>query len=381
MASESDQLVELKQPNIAYRRFTGRSHGWLGTIPPFAVARMNSVRASKSGIVPQAGREVSDEGLETSLARVRPAAVNTKVGFAAACPRETTMTILVTGATGKVGSHVLQHLSGQDVAVRALTRDPAKAKFPNGVVPVRGDMLDIESMRNALAEASTLFLLNAVTPQELSEALLTLNLAREGGIQRVVYLSVFRGKDFANVPHFTAKHTVEQMIEQFDIPATILRPNCFMQNDVMFKDAVMGAGIYPFPIGDKGVSMVDTRDVAEIAAKALAEREQTTEPLPLRVIDVVGPEALTGAGIAAIWSDLLGKPVRYAGDNVAPSEKQLAQHAPSWLAMDMRLMLERFQQDGMRASASDIEEMTSLLGRPPRSYADFAAETLEQWHA
>ena len=289
------------------------------------------------------------------------------------------MTILVTGGTGTIGSGVLQHLSGHGTEVKALTRDLEKANLAEGIMPVHGDMLDIESMRGALSGVSTLFLLNAVAADELSQALLTLNLAREAGVKGVVYFSVFNGRAFTNVPHFTAKHTVEQMIEQFDIPATILRPNCFMQNDLWFKDALLGAGVYPFPIGDKGVSMVDARDVAEVAAKALLQREHAGEPLPHQIVNVVGPEALTGAGTAAIWSDLLGKPVRYAGDDTAPFEKKMTQFGPTWAAMDLRLMLDRFQQDGMRASAHDVGEMTNLLGRPPRSYADFAIETLAQW--
>ncbi len=197
----------------------------------------------------------------------------------------------------------------------------------------------------------------------------------------MVYFSVFRGREFTNVPHFAAKYAVEQMIEQFDLPATILRPNCFMQNDAMFKGALPGADVYPFPIGDKGVSMVDARDVAEAAAHALIERERASDPLPHQIINLVGPDALTGNINAAIWSDLLGKPVRFAGSDTAPFEKLIGQHEPGWAAMDLRLMLDRFQQDGMRASSRDIEEITGLLGRPPRSYAAFAAETLAQWQA
>ncbi len=290
------------------------------------------------------------------------------------------MTILVTGGTGLVGSQILRHLSGQGVEIRALTRDPDKAQFPDGIEPVRGDMLDIGSMRNALGGASTLFLLNAVTPEELSQAVLTLNLAKEAGLQRLVYFSVFKGEDFTNVPHFAAKYAVERMIEQSGIPATILRPNCFMQNDAMFfKDALLEHGVYPFPIGGKGVSMVDARDVSEVAAKALLERERATGALPRQIINVVGPDTLTGAGNAAIWSDILGKPVTYTGDDTAPFEKRVGQHAPSWMAMDLRLMLDRFVQDGMQGSSSDVTEMARLLGRPPRSYAAFARETLRQW--
>ena len=292
------------------------------------------------------------------------------------------MTILVTGATGTIGSALVHRLTQQQLAVSALTRDPTKAKFPAGVTAVTGDMLDVASMRKALHGVSTLFLLNAVSAQELSEAVLTLNLAREAGIERVVYFSVFNGEAFTNVPHFTSKHAVERMIAQMGIPATILRPNCFMQNDAFFfKDALLGPGLYPFPIGEKGVSMVDVRDIAEIAAGAVLQRERAPQALPSEVINLVGPDALTGPGIAKIWSGLMNKPVTYTGSDTGSFEARLAHHAPGWMAMDMRLMLDRFCSDGMAAASADVDRMTQLLGRRPRSYADFAAETLAQWQA
>ena len=245
-----------------------------------------------------------------------------------------------------------------------------------------GDMLDVDSMRKALQGVSTLFLLNAVSTQELTEAVLTLNLAREAGIERLVYFSVFNAEPFTNVPHFTSKYAVERMIAQVGIPATILRPNCFMQNDALyFKDALMGPGLYPFPIGDKGVSMVDVRDIGEIAAQAVLKRERSSQALPNEIINLIGPDALTGPSIAKIWSATLNKQVTYTGSDTAQFEARLAQHAPSWMAMDMRLMLDRFCSDGMAATSADVDVMTELLGRRPRSYSDFAAETLAQWQA
>jgi len=225
-------------------------------------------------------------------------------------------------------------------------------------------------------------LLNAVSPQELTEAILTLSLAHEVGIQRVVYFSVFNGESFTNVPHFTSKYTVERLIAQMGIPTAILRPNCFMQNDaVYFKDALLGPGLYPFPIGEKGVSMVDVRDIAEVAAGAVLQRERATEALPTEIINLVGPDALTGPDIARIWAGLINKPVAYTGSDTASFEARLAQHAPGWMAMDMRLMLDRFCSDGMAATSADVEKMTQLLGRKPRSYTDFATETVAQWRA
>ena len=292
------------------------------------------------------------------------------------------MTLLITGGTGTVGSALLQRLAGQGVQVHALTRDPARARFPDGVVPVAGDLLDVPSMRQALSGTRTLFLLNAVTPQELTQAMLTLNLALEAGIQRLVYFSVFNGEAFTNVPHFAAKHAVERMIGQLGIPATILRPNCFMQNDAQFiRDALLGPGLYPFPIGERGVSMVDVGDIADIASSALLQRERAAQPLPTEVVNVVGPQALTGPGIAGIWAELLHKPVAWTGADTAAFEARLAHHAPPWMAMDMRLMLDRFCADGMAATAADVDRMTQWLGRRPRSYADFAAQTVAAWRA
>ena len=143
----------------------------------------------------------------------------------------------------------------------------------------------------------------------------------------------------------------------------------------------MGPGVYPFPIGEKGVSMVDIRDIAQIAAGAVVRRAQAANPLPSEVINLVGPQALTGPSIAQIWSDLLRRPVKYAGNVTTGFETQLAHHAPSWMAMDMRLMLDRFCSDGMAGSCDDVAKMAALLGRPPRSYAHFAAETLLHWQA
>jgi len=288
------------------------------------------------------------------------------------------MTILVTGATGTVGKEVLANLVGKGAAVHALTRDPGKAAFPTGVMPVKGEMLDVGAMRSALGSVSTLFLLNSVAADELTQAILTLNLARELGIKRVVYFSVYNADRFTNVPHFTGKNAVERMIAELGIPTTILRPNCFMQNDRWLKAAITGHGVYPFPIGGRGVSMVDVRDIGEIAALALLARENG-DVMPTELINLSGPEMLTGAGNAAIWSDLLGKIVHYPGDDTADFETNMGAHGPSWAAMDMRLMLDRFQQDGMAASSADTDKLTNLLGHKLRSYHAFAEETATNW--
>ncbi|MDR6644261.1 uncharacterized protein YbjT (DUF2867 family) [Luteibacter sp. 1214] len=286
------------------------------------------------------------------------------------------MSILVTGATGSIGSAVIERLAAEGAPVRALTRAPGKYKAPAGVQSVAGDMTDIPSMRAALQGVDTLFLLNAVVPDELTQALATLGLAREAGIQRIVYLSVLNGDRFTDVPHFTVKYAVERAIEQFDLPATVLRPSYFMQNDANIKDVIAQHGVYPMALGKVGVSMVDTRDIADVAAASLLRRSRASGALPREVIELVGPDAITGEGAAAIWSEALGRPVAYGGDDLDAAEANIARQQPSWAAYDLRLMLARFHADGMLAKPAANGIMTSVLGRAPRSYRDFVRETV-----
>ena len=289
------------------------------------------------------------------------------------------MSILVTGSTGAIGSQVVNGLVARGATVHGLTRNPDKAVFPKGVRAVAGEMTDVESMRAALKGVDTLFLLNAAVTDEVTQALITLGLAREAGIERIVYFSVHNSDLFADVPHFSGKYTVERAIEQLNLPATVLRPSYFMQNDVMMKDVLLQHGVYPMPLGDLGVAMVDTRDVAEIAVASLLRRHQAGTPLPREVVELVGPDTLTGKDAAAIWSAALGKPVNYAGNDLAGFEKNMASRAPSWSAYDLRLMLARFHSDGMLPKPGSVEIMNGILGHAPRSYRDFVKETVAAW--
>lgn len=284
------------------------------------------------------------------------------------------MTILVTGATGRVGRHVVQQLVARGADVRVLSRDPAKADVPSGVKVAKGDLLDIDSLRTAFSGVNTLFLLNAVTGDEFTQALITLNIARESGVDRVVYLSVINADRFVNVPHFAVKFGAERMIEQMGFSATILRPSYFIDNDLTIKEVILNHGVYPMPIGSKGVAMVDTRDIAEIAAIELIRRQQAPGKLPIETINLVGPDALTGPDVAAIWSDVLSRPIAYGGDDPTAFEQNLAGFMPKWMAYEMRLMVQRFVSDGMIPRDGDVARLTKILGRPLHSYRSFAAE-------
>ena len=289
------------------------------------------------------------------------------------------MSILVTGSTGTIGTQVLNQLQTAGVEVRALTRSPGRAALPSGVIPVQGDLGDLDSVRSALNGVSTLFLLVPGVADELTQAMLTLKAAQESGVKGIVYLSVFKGEEYADVPHFAGKHTVERMIEALQLPATVLRPAYFIQNDLRLKEPLLKFGAYGMPIGPRGISMVDIRDIGEAAAIELLRREGNAAPLARETYSLVGPEVISGEGVAALWSEALGRPIRYGGDDLVSLEQRMKGAMPAWQALDLRLMMQRYQQDGAVASSSDLQRLTSLLGHGPRSYRDFARDAAKQW--
>ena len=290
------------------------------------------------------------------------------------------MTILVIGGTGAIGGRVVQKLVDAEADVRVLARDAGKAKLPAGATAVEGDLQKPDTIRAALAGVDTLFLLNAVVADELTQGLTVVGLARDAGLKGLVYFSVFNGGLYTDVPHFAGKRTVERMIEANHLPATILRPGTFMQNDERMKDAVTN-GIYPQPLGSVGVAMVDADDIATIAAQALLAREHASGPLPQETIDIVGPDNLTGAEVAQIWSEVLGRDVAYGGDDLDAFEGRVKQVVPAWMAYDFRAMNRGFQRYGMRATPEQIADLERRLGRPLRTYRAFASATAALWRS
>ena len=289
------------------------------------------------------------------------------------------MAILVTGASGMIGSQVLSFLDPKAVEIRALTRSPETANFPAGVTAVKGDLSDIDGFRAALEGVSTLFLLGPNVADESTQVLLALNAARDAGVKGVVYLSVYKADEYADLPHFASKAAVERMIEAYDLPVTELRPAYFMQNDSRQREALQTYGVYGMPVGGKGLSMIDIRDIGEAAAKELMRRETADRPLPREAYDLVGPDALTGDDLAALWGGILGKPIVF-GDDLEAFEQNLKPFAPAWYVYDLKLMMRRYQLQGALGSADQVSRMEALLGRPARTYRAFAEEAAASWN-
>jgi len=283
------------------------------------------------------------------------------------------MSILVTGGTGTVGSAVVKELVARSADVKVLTRDPSRVTAASGVTPVKGNLLEPETVNRVFKGIDQVFLLNPVSQTEASEALMAVTAMRVAGVRRVVYVSVQHVDQAPWLPHFGSKLGVEMALKASGIPYTILRPSNFFQNDYWQKDPLLKYGVYAQPLGNIGVSRVDVRDIAEAAAIAL-----TTTGHEGQTYDLVGPEAVTGEGTAEVWGRALNRKIAYAGDLDA-WEQQSLQFLPPWAVFDFRHMYAFFQKNGLKASDAALARQMKLLGHAPRSFEAFATETAAMW--
>jgi uncharacterized protein YbjT (DUF2867 family) len=284
---------------------------------------------------------------------------------------------LILGGTGTVGSLVVSGLLAKKEDVRVLTRSSDKlGALPTGVTGVVGDLADPTTFGGIFNDYDTLFILNGVSPTELQEGLSAVAEARRTNAKRIVYVSVHEADRGMHVPHFGAKVVIEKAIKDSGIPYAILRPNNFFQNDVWFKDALMQMGVYPQPYGDKGVSRIDTRDIADAAINALIT---TDKALLNRTFNLVGSRPLNGSATAEIWTNVLGRKVQYAGNYLVSWGTQASQMMPAWMVYDFKLMFEMFQAQGLLGTETQLKETRAIVGHEPRRYEDFVSECVKLW--
>jgi uncharacterized protein YbjT (DUF2867 family) len=284
---------------------------------------------------------------------------------------------LVLGGTGTVGSLVVKGLLEKGEKVRVLTRSLERAgALPKGAEAVIGDLNDPSTYEKSFADYDHLFLLTANGPTDLMEGLAAVNEAKRTKARRVVHLSIHDVEKCAEAPHFASKIAIERALKESGLACTILRPNNFYQNDLWFKDPLLQYGVYVQPIGDIGLSRVDTRDIAEAAVRALTENGHAGKTYAL-----VGAQALTGADCAAAFAKAFGKPVTYAGNDLAAWTKSMASYMPAWAVYDYAIMYASFQAKGLKATPAQLTETRTILGREPRAYGDFVREAAAAWKA
>lgn len=276
--------------------------------------------------------------------------------------------ILVTGATGKVGQEVVRQLAAENVPVRALVRDPTRAshiRLP-GVEIVAGDLGRPETLPPALADVDRVFLLSAADPAQVGLQGNLIDAARRAGARHIVKVSVAGGPDSGT--QIGRWHwATEKQIEVSGVAFTFLRPNFYMQQLLMFAPSIAATGSFSLPLGAGEIAMVDARDVAAVAARAL-----TDDGHERKIYDLTGAQALSFDTVADELSRATGKKISFVHVPPEYARKQLlAGGLPRWLVDDM-LILCASVRDGYGTDVSPaVFEVTK---RAPGTFGQFARD-------
>ncbi|HEX8707107.1 MAG TPA: SDR family oxidoreductase [Pyrinomonadaceae bacterium] len=277
--------------------------------------------------------------------------------------------ILVTGATGQIGSLLVERLAGAGVPARALVRSREKAARIEqlGLEPFVGDFDAPETLRPALDGVEKVFLLSAPDQRQVELQGNLIEAARGAGVRHIVKLSAIGTGPDSPFSLGRWHYQTEQEIERSGMRYTHLRPNGFMQNALMFAPTIRGQGAFYGSLGETKVSYVDARDVAAVALATLTEDGHEG-----KAYEVTGPESLSYREIAGALSSVLGKEVRYVDVPMeAARQGMMGAGMPEWLA---DALVELFEFYRMGGAAHVTETVREVAGSEPISVSRFAAD-------
>lgn len=273
---------------------------------------------------------------------------------------------LVAGATGQQGGAVARALLAAGQTVRALTRDFARAEtlVDAGARVIVGDMTDSDAMKRAFQGVEFAFLMGtpyAAGPEAEWQQLTTcIDAAQSAGVQHVVYSSVQRAPDLANVPHYAQKHRAEEYLRASGLAWTILRPVFFMDNfgaDALAGNLLAGRLHAPMP-PHVATQLVAVDDIGCAAATVMSAPEAWAG----KTLDLAG-DALTWEEIAAAIGTAIGRTVDFYP------------LPPEWVAesmgADYAAYYDWLWKEGFAASIDGMEE---TLGFQPKDFATYLSE-------
>ncbi len=278
--------------------------------------------------------------------------------------------ILITGATGSIGSALAKQLTDHNIPFRALVRDLDKAKTLKQLKHAElfiGDFKDEQSIIKALKGIEKVFLVT--NSSEEAEDLQSgfVDLAAKSNVKHLVKLSQFAA-DLNSPVRFLRYHAaVEQKIIETGLQYTFLRPNLFMQGLLGFADLIKYQQQFFATAGDAKISLVDTRDIAAVALAALTTKDQGN-----RIYDITGEDAISHQEIARILSEVLEKEIKYI--NVTDYEMQnalLNGGFPAWQAAGL---IEDYAHYARGEAATVSNVVKEVTGKAPRKFIDFVKE-------
>ncbi|MEV7405394.1 NAD(P)H-binding protein [Streptomyces sp. NPDC091267] len=223
--------------------------------------------------------------------------------------------ILVTGATGNVGSALLKELHAYGAGpLRGLTRDPAKAAFPEGVEVVEGDFTDAASLEPALDGVRSLFLVSRLGPDaDILES------ARRADVEHVVLVSSITVQTHPHLGPAGENQAVEQLLKDSGMAWTILRPTQFASNSLMWAPSIRAYDTVRAPYADTGLPTVHLADIAAVARVALTEPGHDR-----RTYALTGPERVTARQQVETIAAVLGREVPFAEISRQEAHAQMA---------------------------------------------------------
>lgn len=276
--------------------------------------------------------------------------------------------LLITGATGTIGTSLLRELAAEGAAARVFARDPAKARSIErlGFEVALGSFEDERAVRAALAGVHRLFLLSPPATASMVRAQSpVVDAARDAGVEHIVKLSSIGADERGIAASIVRAHReVEQHVEDSGLAYTHLRPHWFMQNELANATSIATTGTFAAPDVAR-ISTIDARDIAAVAARVLVEDGHAGAAYLL-----TGPAALSYGDIAQTFARVLRLPVRWIEVGLGETrDAMLDAGLPAELAVGFTEILARYREGGVTAQVSPAVEQ--ILGRPPRSFEQF----------
>jgi uncharacterized protein YbjT (DUF2867 family) len=281
-------------------------------------------------------------------------------------------TILVTGATGNVGSQVVQQLIASGVTPRVAVRSINKAESLKkaGAEPVEMDLDRPETVQSALTGVDKVFLVSPFVPNMVELTAILIEAAKRANVQQIVKLSALAQPGIA----LSKWHSeMENAIASSGISFTFLRPNGFMQNFInAMTETIKSDNAFYLNAGDGKVSFVDTRDIASVAVAALITRGHEGQSYT-----ITGAEALSHTQCASILSQILGRTINYVDvpDDTVRQGMQGAGMPES--IVNALLELYASYKAGQAATVSPVVEQ--VTGKQPISFEQFAKDYADVW--
>jgi uncharacterized protein YbjT (DUF2867 family) len=292
-------------------------------------------------------------------------------------------TILVTGATGTIGSEVVKQLTSSSsldhhiikAGVHSLNKaNELKQNKRFEIVSI--DYYKPETISNALQNVEKLFWLTLLAPNATQISSNLIKEAKKNGVKHIVKLSAM-GADIEPPITITRLHRQEEkIIEESDIPYTFLRPVGFMQNFVnFFGTTIRNKNAFYLPAGDGKVSFIDCRDIASVAAKILVSNNDGSSQHMGKAYSLTGDELLTYKQAAEILSKEVGKKINYINISDEDARKSMKGIGMEGWLVDAMIELYTTIREGHAAQITNIVEQ--ITGQRPISFSQFAKEYAE----